>query len=62
MRAIWERLRSSMKSVATMWLRAIRPSVTPMLILKALLGIVVFFAGIVLGIWLIIRYRRVLPG
>jgi hypothetical protein len=29
-----------------------------MLILKALLGVVLFLSGIVVGVWLIIRHRR----
>jgi uncharacterized membrane protein YqaE (UPF0057 family) len=39
-----------------------RPPITPVLILKVLLGIVLFFSGIVLGVWLIIRYRRRAAG
>lgn len=62
MRANWESLRYSVKSAATAWLRAMRPPVTPVLILKVLLGIVLFLSGIVLGVWLIIRYRRRLAG
>jgi uncharacterized membrane protein HdeD (DUF308 family) len=58
MRAIWESLKSSVKSAAAASLRAMKPPVTPVLILKVLLGIVLFFSGIVLGVWLIIRYRR----
>lgn len=61
MRAIWRGLTDDMKSAVTVFIKAIRPPITPMLILKALLGIVLFFAGIIFGVWLIIRYRR-LPG
>jgi len=32
------------------------------LILRALLGVLVFFVGIVFGIWLIVRYRRAVSG
>jgi len=31
---------------------------TPRLILRVLLGVLLFFCGIVFGIWLIIRFRR----
>lgn len=62
MRATWERAKHAAKSAALELLHAIRPRVTPMLILKALLGILLFFIGIIMGIWFIIRYRRQLPG
>jgi hypothetical protein len=39
-----------------------KPPVAPVLILKVLLGIVLFFSGIVLGVLLIIRYRRRAAG
>jgi len=31
---------------------------TPRVILRALLGVLLFFCGIVFGVWLIIRFRR----
>lgn len=61
MRAILERLKNSVRSMVTAGLKVIKLPVTPMLILKALLGILVFFIGIICGIWLIIRYRRRVP-
>jgi hypothetical protein len=39
-------------------LRALLPPITPGLILRALLGVLLFFCGIVLGAWLIFRFRR----
>jgi hypothetical protein len=39
-------------------LRALMPPVTPMVLFRALLGVVLFFCGIVFGAWLIIRSRR----
>lgn len=42
--------------------RALMPPVTPGLILRVLLGVLLFFAGIVLGVWLIIRFRRLDRG
>ena len=39
-------------------LRAQIPPVTPRLLLRALLGALLFFCGIVSGAWLIIRFRR----
>jgi hypothetical protein len=39
-------------------LRALLPPITLRLILRALLGVLLFFCGIVLGAWLIFRFRR----
>lgn len=39
-------------------MRALIPPMTPGMIFRALLGVLVFFCGIVFGVWLIIRYRR----
>jgi len=39
-------------------MRALIPPVTPRLILRALLGVLLFFCGILFGVWLIIRLRR----
>lgn len=39
-------------------LRALIPPLTPRFILRALLGLVLFFCGIIFGVWLIIRFRR----
>lgn len=35
-----------------------RDGLTPRVIFRALLGVLLFLCGIVLGVWLIIRYRR----
>jgi hypothetical protein len=61
MRAIWQGLKSTVKSAVTAGLKALRPPITPMLILKVLLGLLLFFCGVIYGIWLIIRHRRSLP-
>ena len=61
MRAIWKRLKDSVRSALTAGLKALRPPITPMLILKVLLGLLLFFCGVIYGIWLIIRHRRSLP-
>lgn len=42
-------------------LRALLPPITLRLILRALLGVLLFFCGIVLGAWLIFRFRRHVP-
>lgn len=47
-----------MGAAAGRQLRALIPSITPRVILRALLGVLVFFCGIVFGVWLIIRFRR----
>jgi hypothetical protein len=39
-------------------LRALLPPLTLRLILRALLGVLLFFCGILLGAWLIFRFRR----
>ena len=39
-------------------LRSLLPPVTPRLIFRALLGVLLFFCGIVLGAWLLFRFRR----
>jgi hypothetical protein len=38
--------------------RALLPPITLRLILRALLGVLLFLCGIVLGAWLIFRFRR----
>jgi hypothetical protein len=38
--------------------RALIPPMTPRMFFLALLGVLLFFCGLVLGIWFIIRYRR----
>jgi hypothetical protein len=39
-------------------LRALIPPITPRLIFRAILGVLLFFCGIVFGAWLIFRFRR----
>ncbi len=39
-------------------LRALLPPITPMFILLALLGVLLFLCGLVYGVWLIIRFRH----
>lgn len=39
-------------------LRALIPPMTPKVIFRALLGVLLFFCGIVLGVWFIFRSRR----
>jgi uncharacterized membrane protein YdjX (TVP38/TMEM64 family) len=39
-------------------LRALLPSLTAGVIFRALLGVLLFFLGIVWGAWLIFRFRR----
>ena len=54
-------LRSSdymMEAAAGRQKRALMPPITPKLIFRALLGVLLFFCGIVFGAWLIIRFRR----
>jgi hypothetical protein len=43
-------------------LRALIPPMTPWFILRALFGVILFFCGIVFGVWLIIRFRRLDRG
>jgi hypothetical protein len=38
--------------------RSLTPAITPIFILRALLGVLLFFCGIVFGAWLIILFRR----
>ena len=45
-------------STAAKQLRALIPPMTPGLILRVLFGVFLFFGGIVFGVWLIIRSRR----
>jgi hypothetical protein len=47
-----------MAATAGRHLRALMPPMTPMVLLRALLGVLIFFCGIVFGVWLIIRFRR----
>ena len=47
-----------MGAAAGRQLRALIPPVTPRVIFRALLGLLLFFCGIVFGVWLIIRFRR----
>lgn len=39
-------------------LRALMPPITPAVFFRALAGVLLFLCGIVLGVWVIIRYRR----
>jgi hypothetical protein len=48
---------SSMGAAAGRQQRALIP-MTPRVIFRALLGVLLFFCGIVFGAWLIIRFRR----
>jgi len=38
--------------------RPLTPPITPRVIFRALLGVLLFFCGIVFGVWLIFRFRR----
>ena len=38
--------------------RSLLPPMTARMIFRALLGVLLFFCGIVFGAWLIIRFRR----
>jgi len=49
---------SVMGAAAGQQLRALKPPMTPRVIFRALLGVLLFFCGIVFGAWLIIRFRR----
>ena len=51
----------SIGSTAARLLRALMPAITLRLILRALIGVVLFFCGLVFGIWPIIRFRRRVP-
>jgi hypothetical protein len=48
---------AAVRSAVSKALRALIPPITPGFILRALLGLVLFFIGIVFGVWLIIRFR-----
>ena len=50
---------SLMGAAAGRQLRALIPPITPRLIFRALLGVLLFFCGIVFGAWLIIRFRHI---
>jgi hypothetical protein len=59
------RMRSKLRSrgylmgaAAGRGLRALIPLITPRVIFRALLGVLLFCCGIVFGVWLIIRFRR----
>jgi hypothetical protein len=47
-----------MGAAAGRQLRALIPPMAPRVIFRALLGVLLFFCGIVFGIWLIIRFRQ----
>lgn len=49
---------STMGTAAARQLRALMPPITPGVFFRALAGVLLFFCGIVWGVWLIIRYRR----
>jgi hypothetical protein len=48
-------------AAAARQLRALIPPLTPGVIFRAILGVLLFFCGVLLAIWLIIRYRRHIP-
>jgi len=39
-------------------MRSLRPPITPRLVFRALLGVLLFLCGLLAGIWFIVRYRR----
>jgi hypothetical protein len=39
-------------------LRGLMPPITLGVIFRALCGVLLFFCGIIVGVWIIIRYRR----
>lgn len=45
-------------SIFARLLRIFRPPITLGLIVRALVGIVLFLCGLLYGIWLIVRFRR----
>lgn len=53
---------AELSTAAKQQLRALIPPMTPGFILRALLGVILFFCGIVFGVWLIIRFRRLDRG
>ena len=65
MTGIGRRLRTRLRSwadttgtAAAKQLRALMPPITPGVFFRALGGVLLFFCGIVVGVWLIIRTRR----
>lgn len=46
------------RAAAGRQLRALIPPITPGMIFRAVLGVLLFFCGIIFGVWLIIRFRR----
>jgi hypothetical protein len=48
----------TMATAAGRQLRALIPPITPRVFFRALGRVLLFFCGIVWGIWLIIRFRR----
>jgi hypothetical protein len=58
---MWGKVRSCsyrMGAAAGRQLRALMPLITPRVFLRGLVGVLLFFCGIVFGVWLIIRLRR----
>jgi hypothetical protein len=51
-----------MGTAAGRQLRALMPSMSPGVIFRMLLGVLLFLCGIIFGVWLIIRSRRQDPG
>jgi hypothetical protein len=49
---------TALKAAAGRLLRLLMPPIGPRVIFRALLGVLMFFVGIVFGCWLIIRFRR----
>lgn len=47
-----------MRTTVLSKLRQLLPPITPGLILRAILGAILFLCGILYGMWLIIRFRR----
>lgn len=54
--------RHAMGAAARQQLGTLIPPMTPKVILRALLGVLLFICGVVFGIWLIIRLRRPIQG
>ena len=64
-RRMWSTLRfwgSTVGAAARRQLRALMPPITPGVFFRALAGVLLFFCGLVAGVWLIIRYRRQSQG
>ena len=60
-RHIRSRLRSwghTLRTAAWTQLRPLMPPITPGVIFRALAGVLLFFCGILVGVWIIIRSRR----